>query len=91
MRNSRPRRTDALYLDVYIRWVLSRLNFGGARVSDDQLRELARTKWGRYQGYAGFYLATDTDAWANDIGARPLGVSRASRFGAGYHAIAGAS
>jgi hypothetical protein len=46
---------------------------------------------GRYQGYAGFYLATDTDAWANDIGARPLGASREPRFGAGDHAIAGAS
>jgi hypothetical protein len=45
----------------------------------------------RYQGYAGFYLATDTDAWANDIGARPLGASREPRFGAGDHAIARAS
>jgi hypothetical protein len=71
--------------------VLSRRYFGDARVSEDQLRELARTKWGRYQGYAGFYLATDTDAWANDIGARPLGASREPRFGAGDHAIAGAS
>ena len=71
--------------------MLSRRNFGDARVSDDQLRALARTKSGRYQGYAGFYLATDTDAWANDIGARPLGASREPRFGAGDHAIAGAS
>ena len=71
--------------------MLSRRYFGDARVSDDQLRALARTKWGRYQGYAGFYLATGTDAWANDIGARPLGASREPRFGAGDHAIAGAS
>lgn len=71
--------------------MLSRLYFGDARVSEDQLRELARTKWGWYQGYAGFYLATDTDACANDIGARPLGASREPRFGAGDDAIAGAS
>src|SRR3954447_3149720 len=36
------------------------------------------------------YLATDTDAWANDIGARPLAASREPRSGAGDHAIAGA-
>jgi hypothetical protein len=37
------------------------------------------------------YLATNIDAWANDIGARPLGASRELRSGAGDHAIAGAS
>ena len=71
--------------------MLSRRYFGDARVSDDQLRALARTKSGRYQGYAGFYLATGTDAWANDIGARPFGASREPRFGAGEHLIAGAA
>jgi 3-methyladenine DNA glycosylase/8-oxoguanine DNA glycosylase len=62
------RRPDAVFLDVYIREVLRQLYFGGDRVADEQLREFAQTKWGPYQGYAGLYLTTDTDAWAKNLG-----------------------
>lgn len=62
------RRPDALFLDVFIREVLRQFYFGGARVPDQQLREFAQTKWGPYQGYAGLYLTTDTDAWAKNLG-----------------------
>lgn len=62
------RRPDALFMDVYIREVLRQLYFGGARVPDQQLREFAQTRWGQYQGYAGLYLTTDTDAWAKNLG-----------------------
>jgi 3-methyladenine DNA glycosylase/8-oxoguanine DNA glycosylase len=62
------RRPGALFLDVYIREVLRQFYFGGAPVPDDQLREFAQTKWGPYQGYAGLYLTTDTDAWAKNLG-----------------------
>lgn len=61
-------RSDALFLDTYIRKVLSRLYFGGADVPDEQLRDFARERWGPYQGYVAFYLTTDTDAWAQDLG-----------------------
>jgi hypothetical protein len=62
------RRPDTLFMDVYIREVLRQFYFGGARVPDEQLRAFARTKWGRYQGYAGLYLTSDTDAWAKSLG-----------------------
>lgn len=62
------RRPGALFLDVFIREVLRRLYFSGARVSDQQLREFAQTRWGPYQGYAGLYLTTDTEAWAKNLG-----------------------
>ena len=64
------RRPDALFMDVYIREVLRQFYFGGARVPDQQLREFARVTWGPYQGYAGLYLTTDTEAWAKNLGVR---------------------
>lgn len=61
-------RSDALFLDVYIRKVLHQLYFGGAPLRDDQLREFVQSRWGLYQGYAAFYLTTDTEAWAKKLG-----------------------
>ena len=62
------RRSDALFVDLYIREVLRQFYFGGAGVPDQQLREFARTRWGPYQGYVGLYLTTNTDAWAKGLG-----------------------
>jgi 3-methyladenine DNA glycosylase/8-oxoguanine DNA glycosylase len=62
------RRPGALFLDLYIREILRQFYFGGARVSDQQLREFAQARWGPYQGHAGLYLTTDTDAWAKNLG-----------------------
>jgi len=62
------RRPGALFLDVYIREVLRQFYFGGGRVPDQQLREFAQARWGPYQGHAGLYLTTDTDAWAKNLG-----------------------
>jgi hypothetical protein len=59
---------DALFLDVFIREALRQLYFGGDRVPDRQLRAFAQAKWGRYQGYAGRYLTTNTEAWASNLG-----------------------
>jgi 3-methyladenine DNA glycosylase/8-oxoguanine DNA glycosylase len=68
----------ALFMDVYIREVLRQLYFGGEQVPDEQLLEFARDKWGDYQGYAGLYLTTNTDAWS----AKNLGVALRVRSGA---------
>jgi 3-methyladenine DNA glycosylase/8-oxoguanine DNA glycosylase len=61
-------RREGLFLDVYIREVLRQLYFCGARIPDDQLRTFAQAKWGSCQGYAAFYLATDTESWAKKLG-----------------------
>jgi 3-methyladenine DNA glycosylase/8-oxoguanine DNA glycosylase len=62
------RHPRALFMDVYIREVLTQLYLGGAKLPDEQLREFARTKWGPYQSYAGLYLTTNTDSWARNLG-----------------------
>jgi N-glycosylase/DNA lyase len=62
------RRRDALFLDLYIREALRQFYFGGDRVGDEQLQEFAKTTWGRYQSYAGMYLVTNTEVWAEKLG-----------------------
>jgi 3-methyladenine DNA glycosylase/8-oxoguanine DNA glycosylase len=62
------RRSDALFLDVFIREALRQLYFGGDRVPDQRLLEFAQARWGPYQGYAGLYLTTNTEAWASNLG-----------------------
>jgi 3-methyladenine DNA glycosylase/8-oxoguanine DNA glycosylase len=62
------RRRDALFLDLYIREALRQFYFGGDRVGDEQLRDFAETTWGPYQGYAGMYLVTNTEVWAEKLG-----------------------
>ncbi len=44
--------------------------FGGDRVPDHRFREFAETRWGPYQGFAGLYLTTNTEAWAKNLGLR---------------------
>jgi N-glycosylase/DNA lyase len=62
------RRPNSLFLDVFIREALRQFYFDGARVSDRELLEFAASRWGPYQGYAGLYLTTNTDAWAKKLG-----------------------
>jgi 3-methyladenine DNA glycosylase/8-oxoguanine DNA glycosylase len=62
------RRPNSLFLDVFIREALRQFYFDGARVSDRELLDFAGSTWGPYQGYAGLYLTTNTDAWAKKLG-----------------------
>ncbi len=51
------RKLDAIPADdVALRRLISHYYFDGAKVSNAQARDLAEERWGRYRGYAAFYL-----------------------------------
>jgi hypothetical protein len=67
-RSPGPRVARTACLGGLPRELLSQLYFGGARLSDEQVRGFGQTQWGRYQRDVGLYLATETDAWRKDLG-----------------------
>lgn len=64
------RRRDGMPLDLYIREALREFYFDGDAISDDDLRAFAAGRWGVLQGYAAFYLTTNTELWAEQAGRR---------------------
>jgi 3-methyladenine DNA glycosylase/8-oxoguanine DNA glycosylase len=62
------RRRDWMPLDVYIREALRQFYFDGRAIPDVELRAFTESTWGGYQGYAGFYLTTNTEMWAPAAG-----------------------
>ncbi len=51
------RKLDAIPADdVALRRLISHYYFNDAKVSNEQARDLAEERWGRYRGYAAFYL-----------------------------------
>ncbi len=62
------RRIDILHLDLFVREALWQFYLGGERVADKQLRQFAQEQWGKYQSYAGLYLTTNTEIWAETAG-----------------------
>jgi 3-methyladenine DNA glycosylase/8-oxoguanine DNA glycosylase len=62
------RSQDAIFLDVYLKEVLRTFYFGGERVDDAELAVFAQQRWGPHRGLAWFYLTTNTEVWAREIG-----------------------
>lgn len=62
------RRLDLLHMDIFVREILWTFYFGGKRVSDDELRKFTLKHFDGYQAYAGLYLTTNTEKWANTLG-----------------------
>jgi len=63
------RRSDTVHLDRYVREVMYTFYFQGQEVPDETIIDYARTHWPGYEGMAIGLLTTDTDLWAEELGA----------------------
>ncbi len=59
---------SAIHIDSYVREIMYTFFFDGKKVSDDEILDYVKTKWGDYAGSAISLLTTDTEIWAREAG-----------------------
>ena len=59
---------SAIHIDSYVREIMYTFFFNGKKVSDEEILNYVKTKWGDSADSAISLLTTDTEIWAKEVG-----------------------